>query len=229
MDKSITYMEKLSIGYSFTDLGYRDYIAARFLLNNHFIIQGLTLASTAIEKYLKSIIVFNIQEREWYNFHFDRFEKLKKLLAKVNSDVTKEFDPVFVEILKEAFRIRYYDKIEKPIFMGFYINQFIGELDYTINYLEKFILNTQSCGQSVTTYSKEVVKNDSNLYHNNFILNKQNKKDYMEKADIGFSIYISAGSVVHEEKIIKGGIARNKYDGRMSIFTDFNSDFILQH
>ena len=77
MDRSITFMEKLSTGYSFSELGCRDYIAARFLLNNNHIVQGLTLASIAVEKYLKAIIVFNLQEREWYNYHFDRFEKLK--------------------------------------------------------------------------------------------------------------------------------------------------------
>ncbi|WP_291143665.1 hypothetical protein [Flavobacterium sp. UBA7680] len=227
MDRSITFMEKLSTGYSFTDLGYRDYIAARFLLNNHYIVQGLTLASIAVEKYLKAIIVFNLQEREWYNYHFDRFEQLKNLVAKVNSDVTQEFDPVFVAILEKAFKIRYYDKIEKPIFMGFYINQFIGELDYTINYLENFIFNTQSCGQSITVYNKAVINKDSGLYYNNFILNKENKKDFMEKPDIGFSIYISVGSVVHQEKIVKGGSTRNTYEGQIAEFTEFGPEFIL--
>lgn len=226
MDRSITFMEKLSTGYSFTELGYRDYIAARFLLNNHYIVQGLTLASIAVEKYLKAIIVFNLQERESYNYHFDRFEKLKNLLSKVNSDVTQEFDPVFVAILEKAFKIRYYDKIEKPIFMGFYINQFIGELDYTINYLENFIFNTQSCGQPITVYNKAVINKDSDLYYNNFILNKKNKKYFMEKPDIGFSIYISVGSVVHQEKIVKGGSKRNKYDGQIAEFNEFSQQYI---
>ena len=49
MEKSIPYTEKLLIAYSLIDVGYRDYIAARFLLNNRFTVQGLTLASTAIE------------------------------------------------------------------------------------------------------------------------------------------------------------------------------------
>ncbi|EJL64852.1 hypothetical protein [Flavobacterium sp. CF136] len=227
MDRSITYMEKLSNGYSLTELGYRDYIAARFLLNNHFIVQGLNLASTAVEKYLKAVIVFNLKERERYNYHFDRFNLLKNLLAKVNNDVTEEFDPVFIAILEKAFKIRYYDKIKKPIFMGFYINQFIGELDYTIDYLEKFISNTQSGGQSITVYSKAVKNNDPHLYENNFILKKENKKDFMEKPDVGFSIYIRVESVIQEEKVVKGGSTRNKYDGRISKFTQFGTNFML--
>ncbi len=80
------------------NLGYRDYIAARVLLNNHLIVQGLALASTSLEKYLKALIVFNLKEREKYHYHFDRFEKLKDLLCKVNKDVTEEFDPFFLEM-----------------------------------------------------------------------------------------------------------------------------------
>ena len=64
MGKSITHTEILLTGSSLMDLGYRDYIAARFLLNNKFIIQGLTLASTALEKYLKSLIVLTSKEKE---------------------------------------------------------------------------------------------------------------------------------------------------------------------
>jgi len=227
MGRSINYMEKLTTGYSFADLGYRDYIAARFLLNNHFILQGLTLASTAVEKYLKAVIAFNLQEKEWYHYHFDKFEKLKILLEKVDSDVTKDFDPVFLVILEKAFKIRYYDKIDQPIFMGFYINQFIGELDYTINYLENFIFNNQSCGQSITVYSKAVINKDQDLFYNNYVLNQENKKDYMEMFDIGFSIYISVGSVVHREEIVKGGSARNKYEGQIAEFNRFGPEFIL--
>ncbi|OXG05070.1 hypothetical protein BC749_10959 [Flavobacterium araucananum] len=228
MDKSITYMEKLFNGYALIDLGYRDYIAARFLLNNHFIVQGLTLASTAVEKYLKAVIVFNLEERERYNFHFDRFIYLKNLLSRVNQDVTEGFDPLFLEILGDAFKIRYYDKIESPIYMGFYINQFIGELDWTIDFIENFIAKTQSGGQSISPYTKAVQSRDPHLYTNNFVLHKENKKDFMEKPDVGFSIYISIGSSVHRENVVKGGSTRNKYEGRIAEFTEFGPDYLYR-
>jgi hypothetical protein len=74
MGKSITHTEIFLTGSSLMDLGYRDYIGARFLLNNKFIIQGLTLASTALEKYLKSLIVLTSKEKEKYNYHLDNIE-----------------------------------------------------------------------------------------------------------------------------------------------------------
>ena len=220
MKNSIKWAEKLNTGYTLVDLGYRDYLAARLLLNNHLIIQGLTLASTAVEKYLKAIIVFNLEQKEKYHFHLDRFESIKKLLVKVNNDITEEFDPVFLDILQNAFRIRYYDGIKEPIFMGFYVNQFIGELDYTIDFLEKFISNTQSGGKSISKYFRSIKNNDSKLYENNFILSNENKKDFMEKPDIGFSIYIRMGSIVQEEKMVKGGSTQNKYEGQISKFPE---------
>jgi len=227
MDDSISWTDKLFKGSWLMDLGYRDYIAARVLLNNHLVVQGLTLASTAVEKYLKALIVFNLQEKERYHYHFDRFELLKNLLCKVKSDVTVEFDPVFLEILENAFKIRYYDKIEKPMFMGFYINQFIGELDYTVDYLERFIADTQNGGRSMSAYTTAVKSKEPHLYDNNFILSKENKKDFMEKPDIGFSIHIRIGSVVQDEKIVKGGSTKNKYEGQMARFTEFSENLFL--
>ncbi|MEE1962031.1 hypothetical protein V1387_04985 [Allomuricauda taeanensis] len=224
MDNSITWTEKLDKGYWLMNLGYRDYIAARFLLNNHLIVQGLTLASTSVEKYLKALIVFNLNVREYYHYHFDRFNKLKNLLDKVNKDITKELDPVFLEILENAFKIRYYDKIERPVFIGLYLNQFIGELDYTIDFIERFIVNSQNGGESISAYSGAIKNNETHLYENNFILNKENKKDHMEKTDVGFSIYLHMGPVFQEEKIVKGGSTKNKYEGQISRFTEFHQN-----
>lgn len=225
MNKTITWTEKLYKGQWLMDLGYRDYVAARLLLNNHLIVQGLTLASTSVEKYLKALIVFNLDVNEYYHYHFDRFEKLKNLLKKVNKDVTGELDPVFIDILEMAFKIRYYDKIKQPVFIGFYINQFIGELDYTIDFLENLITKTENAGEPFSAYYRATKSNEPYLYENNFVLNRENKKDFMEKPDVGFSIHIRIGSVIQEENIVKGGSTKNKYEGRLSKFTDFGSIF----
>ncbi len=229
MDNSITWAEKLTTGYNLVDLGYRDYIAARVLLNKHLIIRGLTLASTAVEKYLKAVIVFNLQKKERYHFHLDKLELLKKLLIKINNDVTKEFDPLFLEILQNAFRIRYYDNLKDPIFIGLYINQFIGELDFTVDLIEKHIAITQNGGKSFSAYARAITDNDQTLYENNFILNKVDKKLHMEKPDIGFSIYVYNRSPFHDERIVKGGVTKNIYDGQISTFSDFNEDLYLNY
>jgi len=213
MDNSMTWAKKQSVGSSLVDLGYRDYIAARFLLNNEFIIQGLTLASTAVEKYLKALIVFTSREKERYHYHFDNLIKLKNILDKNYHDVTKKFDPVFINILEKAYKIRYYDKLEEAIKIGFFLNQFLGELDSTIHYLEK----THTPG---LLYSQAIKNKDPHLYQNNFILNKQDKKAYMEQPDTAFAIHIQIGSISHRESRVVGREVINTYEGRLAIFTD---------
>ena len=49
----------------------------------------------------------------------------------------------------------------------------------------------------------------------------------MERPDIGFSIYVQISSVVQIEKIVKGGITKNKYDGQITQFTEFNRSPLL--
>lgn len=213
MANSITWAERQSIGSSLVDLGYRDYIAARFLLNNEFIVQGLTLASTAVEKYLKALIVFTSKGKERYNYHFDRLSKLKAILDKNYHDVTKKFDPVFVSILEKAYKIRYYDKLEGPIEIGFFLNQFIGELDYTIHFLETI----DSPG---LLYRQAIQNKDPNLYQNNFVLNKQDKKEFMERPDTAFAIHIQIDSISHRESKVVGRDIVNNYEGRLATFSN---------
>ena len=213
MNKLMTNAKKHFTGSDLVDLGYRDYIAARFLLNNQFIIQGLTLASTAIEKYLKALIVLNLKDAERYGYHFDNLDKLKTLLEKNHYDVTKKFDTVFLSILEKAYKIRYYDRLEEAITIGFYLNQFIGELDDTIHFLETSI-------SLPSPYKRAVANHDPNLYENNFILNKQDKKDFMEGPDTAFSVRIQIGPSSHMEDTVVGRDVLNKYDGRLSVFKD---------
>jgi HEPN domain-containing protein len=175
MTKSISWAERLTNGSILVDLGYRDYIAARFLLNNRYVVQGLTLASTAVEKYLKSLIAFNLKERKRYNVHLSNMAKLKRILHENNCDVTKNLDPIFLNILEQIYKIRYYDRLKKPISIGFYLNQFIGELDNTI-YLLETSLNREASNNSITPYKRALKNKDTHLLKNNFVLNKQDKK-----------------------------------------------------
>ncbi|MNL84833.1 hypothetical protein D3C87_2129330 [compost metagenome] len=79
----------------------------------------------------------------------------------------------------------------------------------------------------MTAYSRAVRDNEPSLYQNNFVLNREDKKEFMEKPDVGFSICISIGSAVHRENVVQGGNTRNKYDGRIAEFTEFTHDFML--
>jgi len=211
MGETITHTQRFLKATCLVDLGFRDYLAARCLLNNRLIIPGLTLASTAIEKYLKALLVLKLDEEENYYYHFDRFDKLNDILERNNIDVTKNFDPVFLNILEKAFKIRYYDRLKQPVTIGLYLNQFIGELDHTIHNLEKL-------ADLSLTYRRAIEHKDPHLYENNFILKNQDKREFMESPDTAFSVRIYVSSCVQKEDTVVGRDIINKYEGRMAIF-----------
>lgn len=225
MKNSYTFFERCSISASLNDLAYRDYIAARFLLNNELVIQGLTLASTAVEKYLKSIIVFHSTENKNYHYHFDRLDKLKNVLSNIYN-LTDKFDPVFLSILEKAYRIRYYDRLNDAIFIGIYLNQFLGELDASIHDLERFIMKTQNANNKFTNYWRAIEKKEQNLFENNYLLNQQDKKVFMETPGYAFSIHIQAGtSAIGFEKTVRSKEIVAKYEGQLEVFAEFQHEW----
>ena len=125
-------MNEQQLAYSFLLLAYRDYLAARCLLNNGFFLQGLTLSSSAIEKYFKVILALHGNRRKDMGVHLDRLSKLKALLAECYYDVTLKLDDRFLGLLSKAYKIRYYDNLSTPITISFFVNQLIGELDYSL-------------------------------------------------------------------------------------------------
>jgi HEPN domain. len=171
--------------------GYLDYIAARFLLNNDFIIQGATLASSAVEKYLKAVLVLTTGSSK--KIHLDRFAELKDAFKdSSHNDLLNHLDDIFLEILGKIYRFRYYDNIRKPDSTGFFVNQFLGELDYTVCAVELLIKNGN--GYS-TEYSRAAKDREPNLMENNYRLNNWVKEEFMVRKSQAYAIYVNPNRV----------------------------------
>ena len=205
--------------YSLIQLGFNDYIAARHLINNKYILQGVTLASTAVEKYLKVILVSQGKTKRDIGVHLDKIDKLKRQLDECYTDFTDKIDERFLEILGKAYQARYYDDITMPITIGFFINQFLCELDYTISLFENVIfkeIKDEKGNQVLTFYKKFVQEKNQDLILNNYLFSGMTKKDFMEQTDNGFCIYINPhhwnGNILVEGKNIK-----NSYDGKITL------------
>ncbi|HWD87968.1 MAG TPA: hypothetical protein VG367_07570 [Mucilaginibacter sp.] len=213
-DKSAT------IAFSFIQLAFRDYIAARFLINNGFLLQGLTLSSTAIEKYIKVILVLNGKTKKEMKVHLNNVDKLKMELASCYYDVTRFMDDHFLDILGKMYTIRYYDDIIKPVTIGFFINQFLGELDYIVNIFETKIitgLKRADGGPIKTAYKRAIDDEDPSLFENNYILKGINKKEHMEKLDTGYFINIQPETLASGETEGFGRNIKNQYLGQISL------------
>jgi hypothetical protein len=131
-------MNNNEFAYSLLSTGYDDYIASRLLLSKDYHIQGLTLASSAVEKYLKVILAVNGKTKKEMGVHLDRWDKLESLIKNCYTDISKFLDERFLVLLGKAYQARYYDNLTAPIMISFFKNQLIGELDYTVNFIEKY-------------------------------------------------------------------------------------------
>ncbi len=217
-------MENGLNAFSLLTLGYKDYRVARFLLNNvnnDYVIQGLTFASTSVEKYIKVLLFLNGKTKREINVHLNKLEHLKKALSSCYYDITQKIDERFLEILGKVYEIRYYDDIKKPITIGLFLNQFIGELDFAINLFETVVIKDikDEKGSIIKTlYHRDIENKHKDLFENNYILNGISKKEHMEKEDTGFAIYIDPKSLAFGEINILGKGIKNDYQSNHLIW-----------
>lgn len=214
-------MDNNSKAVSLISLGYNDYISARYLIHGGYIIQGVTLASTAVEKYLKAILAFHGKEKKDMGVHLDKLDKIQKLLSECYFDVTKKIDNRFLKILGDAYKIRYYDTLKEATTIGFFINQFIGELDFIVNYIETKVIKGihNGDGNNISTqYNRDINNKNKDLLLNNYLLSGITKREHMEKVDNGYVIFLDPKNIVHGSLLAQLRNIINTYDdGRMAI------------
>lgn len=86
----------------FLDLAQDDYVAARFLLRSGFLPQGVVVAATAVEKYLKAALaVKNYYSKK----HLD--SGLIQAVEKLFPDLSSALNTDFLKYLKRGFMLRY--------------------------------------------------------------------------------------------------------------------------
>ncbi len=176
----------------FMTSAYDDYVAARFLLNNEFFLQGAILACTAIEKYLKAIVVFINPERKIKRVHLDNLDILKGYFRGTPFEsIFNDFDEVFIYELKTIYRFRYHDNISQPTSIGFLVNQFLGELDFIVTYINERIGFPNADGTlEETIFWRNVKQFNKALFDNNFTLLQLDKVEFMNRETHGYSYYI---------------------------------------
>lgn len=218
-------MNKNSLSLSYFSLGYRDYIAARFLLNNNFFLQGLTLASSSVEKYLKALLIFHGRSKKK---HLSQLDDLKQELANCYYDLTQKFDPRFFTLLSNAYKARYYDNLQEPLTIGFFVNQLIGELDSFVSFIENFVITEikDLNGNIVKTpYKRAYEEKNEQLIKNNYLFEGITKKEYMERPDDGYAIYVDPNQPFEEYVALGKGIV-NEYNGSL---TEIKFNFIKEN
>jgi len=130
-------------------------------------------------------------------------------------------DSVFLEVLAKAYKYRYYDKntVTKPDTVGFLVNQFLGTLDFTIFKLDSLLIINKETKEGVVSIQDSQLKRAAksglpDLWLNNYVLNKIDKKEFMDRKSQAFGLHISP---LHfgEELEITGTDVVGEYDGKI--------------
>ena len=120
-----------------------------------------------------------------------------------------------MQILSDAYKLRYYDNLNGSLSFGFLSNQLLAELDFTIDLIDsRLSLKSELMGEVVLTpYQIAVNNNDEKVYFNNYVLNKIDKKEFMERKSKSYTLHIEKNGF--EFEITGDGLKVQEYDGKM--------------
>jgi hypothetical protein len=196
--------------YNMMSVAYRDYIAARYLLNNDFLLQGLGLSSLAVEKYLKSLL---FKHGESLNIHLNQWVIIKSAFEKHGISLFEELDEKYLELLGRAFSLRYYDRLSSYSQYAFIKWQVLAELDFTISIIEsKTTFRNQENVEIKTQYQLDVESRNPHLFLENYVLQHQSKKGFMEREGLSVMVFFDTDGT---EVVAQGPLRCNEYSGQI--------------
>jgi HEPN domain-containing protein len=161
---------------------YKDYLAARHLLNDNFLHQAAFFMNTCIEKEIKAYL-FAMGVR--VTIQHDIF-KLYNLLKNHNPKVGDQLNPDFIKIVSKIYASRYYEDLGAGYNFVIIRNKFLAEFDCTFSILEpitRFKLRTDK-KEPTTNYEKDIAEKNSVLFRNNYLLNHIAKAEFLNRPDL---------------------------------------------
>ena len=174
--KDISANEIALLGGHYRLLGYLDYLAARLLLRNGLEIQGLILASTSIEKYLKAVLATAGKATAT---HLDS-DGLVEILQQCGRDVLPHISRSFLQYLGRAYAFRYLETHSGPASIAVEQRKLLAELDYSVSHFESSLTKTVNGVIQKTGYAVAVEARDRRIWDDNYILVGTSKSDFVE-------------------------------------------------
>ena len=147
---------------------YGDYIAARILLLNKKLQQGHLLASYAIEKYFKAILLFRGNRIDGHNISANKFINS---LANFVPEFHKILNQEFIFYLEKSFELRYWDNQKKFGNMLLYQIRTLYELDKIVFAVENSIELSENGNILEKFYFSDIKNRRNDLIEKNYFLN----------------------------------------------------------
>ena len=164
-------------GRHFLTIAFKDYVGSRVMLNNDLPLQGVVLASTCIEKYLKAILS-SVGKRT--PTHLDSLDFLAVMKAN-GVGVSSYISESFLDYLGRAYEFRYIEPTTGPVSIGVERRKLLAELDYSVQQFEASMVVRNADGSTVDSdYKRAVDARDQRVWLDNYLLNSRDKTAFIE-------------------------------------------------
>src|SRR5689334_6325657 len=92
----------------FKSTAYKEYLAARHLLNDNFLHQAAIFMNTCIEKEIKAyLFALNVPAGKKHDTFI-----LYNLLNQHKPEITKKINPDFIKVISKVYTSRYYEDLD---------------------------------------------------------------------------------------------------------------------
>lgn len=170
-----------------------DYIAARLLLEKDLITQGVILANTAIEKYLKSLLV--LLGKEWPKG--SKGHNTNKLFNLVSRDIKGiSLNKEFINLLHKAYKLRYPDTLKPGYNIVLSKYKILVELDYSVFEIRKGFKFTSNNPNSITSFDQ--LKNSPQLTNNNCYYGSSNRAEVFQQKTKNYELRVLKNNNIME-------------------------------
>ena len=177
-----------------------DYLAARSLLLDHFIVQGAILSNTAIEKYLKTV---SLVEGEALPRVHD-VPKLYEILTNGKKDLG--INEAYLNLLSKCYEMRYPDDLKTGFNIALVETRMLVELDFTVYQIRK-VFRFQSAGKPAKTRIDSLLESkDDNLLRDNCYFGTTDRKGLFGRGTHCYEMRVIKRSQVLEATYQKTGV-----------------------
>lgn len=217
--------------WGFKNSAYKDYLAARQLLNSNLLPQAAVFMATALEKELKTLL--SLSKMPFKRVH-DPIGLYKELILN-KPNLKGKLNSEFLEVLSDIYKSRYWnDKGVKPGYNFTIVkNKFLAEMDFTYLMLEsRSKLSRTNVEIQKTKLELDTENKLSILFDNNHVLNKINKADFLKNDDYVYEFRVLANNSPLEQEypaVPDNNLSKFRYIGLNPDATgaSFNSSHVL--
>ncbi len=168
-------------------MAFKDYKAARLLLNSGQMHQACFFMNTCLEKELKMFLT----STDISIPHTHDTDKLINLISQLDGITWIEnLNIEFFKMLSKIYKSRYYEFLQPDYNFVINKNKFLAEFDFVYSLLEsKSKIVSSNYKQSI--YQQAIDNKDAVIFQNNYILNNISKEEFLMKKEVVYEFRMS--------------------------------------